>query len=41
MIDDIQNEYSISKAKAIDNKIFNILNLSDNEKETIGFVEIV
>lgn len=39
-IDDIQSEYTKSKAIAIDAMIFDLYNLSDRERQVIGFVEI-
>lgn len=39
-VDDIQNEYTKSKAIAIDAMIFDLYNLSDRERQIIGFVEI-
>ena len=40
MLLDIQNEYTKSKAIAIDKLIFDLYNLSIEEQELIGFVEI-
>ena len=40
VVDDIQNEYSKSKAIAIDNMIFDLYNLSEEERQIIGFIEI-
>ncbi len=40
VVDDIQNVYNKSKAMAIDTMIFNLYNLSDKERQIIGFVEI-
>lgn len=37
---DIQNEYTKSKAIAIDTMIFDLYNISKEERELIGFVEI-
>ncbi len=39
-VSDIQQDYSKSKAIAIDAMIFDLYNLSDAERKTIGFVEI-
>lgn len=39
-VDDIQSEYTKSKAIAIDAMIFDLYNLSDRERQVIGFVEI-
>lgn len=38
---DIQQEYTIQKAKDIDSMIFDLYNLSQEERKTIGFVEII
>ena len=40
-IDDIQNEFTKDKAIEIDTLIFDLYNLTSEERETIGFVEIV
>lgn len=40
IVDDIQAGYSKSKAIAIDTMIFDLYNLSDMERQVIGFVEI-
>lgn len=39
-IDDIQNEYNKSKAIVIDSMIYDLYNLSEKERQIIGFVEI-
>ena len=39
-VDDIQSEYTKSKAIAIDTMIFDLYNLSEIERQVIGFVEI-
>ena len=39
-VDDIQREYTKSKAIAIDAMIFDLYNLSERERQVIGFVEI-
>ena len=39
-VNDIQNVYSKSKAMAIDSMIFDLYNLSEKERQVIGFVEI-
>ena len=39
-VDDIQSEYTKSKAIAIDAMIFDLYNLSERERQVIGFVEI-
>ena len=39
-VDDIQKAYTKSKAMAIDAMIFDLYNLSEKERQTIGFVEI-
>ena len=41
LINDIQKEYSIEKAIKIDEMIFDLYNLSKQEREEIGFIEIV
>lgn len=40
LIDDIQKEYSKEKAIQIDERLFDLYNLSTEEREIIGFVEI-
>lgn len=40
LIDDIQNEYSKEKAIQIDERLFDLYNLSTEERNVIGFVEI-
>lgn len=40
-VDDIQNIYSKAKAMAVDTMIFDLYNLSEKERQVIGFVEIV
>ena len=40
-IKDIQKEYTISKAVEIDSMLFDLYNLTTEERKTIGFVEIV
>ena len=39
-VDDIQSEYTKPKAIAIDTMIFDLYNLSERERQVIGFVEI-
>ena len=39
-VDDIQKEYTKSKATAIDAMIFDLYNLSAEERKVIGFIEI-
>lgn len=39
-VNDIQKEYTEAKAKEIDSMIFDLYNLSDEERETIGYIEI-
>ena len=39
-VNDIQKEYTEAKAKEIDSMIFDMYNLSDEERETIGYIEI-
>ena len=36
---DIQNEYSDEKARAIDQRIFDLYNLSKEERENIGYID--
>lgn len=36
---DIQNEYSVEKARAIDQRIFDLYNLSKDERENIGYID--
>ena len=40
LVDDIQKEYTREKAIKIDNILFDMYKLSDDEINTIGFVEI-
>lgn len=40
-VEDIQNEYSKQKAQRIDSMIFDLYNLTTDERKVIGFVEIV
>jgi hypothetical protein len=40
-LESIQKEYTNAKAKEIDSMIFDLYNLTDEERKTIGFVEIV
>ncbi len=40
-INSIQEEYTIQKAMEIDSMLFDLYNLTQNERKTIGFVEIV
>ena len=40
LVDDIQQEYTKQRAIEIDNLIFELYNLSEEEQEVIGFVEI-
>lgn len=40
LVKDIQNKYSIVKAKEIDMLIFDLYRLDPLEQQTIGFVEI-
>ncbi len=39
-VEDIQKEYTTEKAMAIDTMIFDLYNLSEEERQVIGFVEI-
>lgn len=41
LVIDIQSEYSKSKAIAIDSMIFDLYNLSKEERDTIGYIEIL
>ena len=40
LVNDIQNDYTKEKAIHIDNLIFDMYNLSSEEREIIGFIEI-
>ena len=40
LVDDIQNEYTKSKALIIDSMIFDLYKLTQDERKAIGFVEI-
>ena len=40
LLKDIQSNFSIEKAKAIDNFIFDLYGLTDEEKNVIGYIEI-
>ncbi len=40
-VEDIQHEYTKQKAQRIDSMLFDLYNLTIEERETIGFVEIV
>lgn len=40
LIDDIQNKYTKEKAIHIDERLFDLYNLSTEERNVIGFVEI-
>ena len=40
-VEDIQNEYSKQKVQRIDSMIFDLYNLTTDERKVIGFVEIV
>ena len=40
-VEDIQNEYTKQKAQRIDSMLFDLYNLSSEERNVIGFVEIV
>ena len=40
-VEDIQNEYTRQKAQRIDSMLFDLYNLSSEERNTIGFVEII
>ena len=39
-VNDIQNEYSKQKAQRIDSMLFDLYNLTIEEREIIGFIEI-
>ena len=39
-INDIQKDYTIQKAMEIDSMLFDLYNLTEEERETIGFIEI-
>ena len=39
LVNDIQSEYTEEKAKAIDERIFDIYNLSKEDRSTIGFID--
>ena len=41
LVRNIQQSYSIGVAKEIDERIFELYGLSQEEKDTIGFIEIV
>ena len=41
ILKDIQNEYTTQKAQRIDSMLFDLYNLTTEERKTIGFVEIV
>ena len=40
LVVDIQKDYSKTKAIAIDSMIFDLYNLSKEERDTIGYIEI-
>ncbi len=40
-VEDIQNEYTKQKAQRIDSMLFDLYNLSSEERNVIGFVEII
>ena len=40
IVADIQNDYTREKAVEIDNMLFDLYNLSENERNAIGFIEI-
>lgn len=40
LVDDIQKNFSIEKAIAIDKEIFTLYNLTEKEREKIGYIEI-
>lgn len=39
LVTDIQNEYTVEKAKAIDEKIFDIYGLTPEERKAVGFID--
>ena len=41
VLKDIQNEYTKQKAQRIDSMLFDLYNLTEEERKTIGFVEII
>ena len=41
LLNDIQNEYTKQKAQRIDSMLFDLYNLTTDERKVIGFVEIV
>ena len=41
LLKDIQNEYTIQKAKRIDTMLFDLYSLTTEERNVIGFIEIV
>ena len=41
ILEDIQNEYTKQKAQIIDSMLFDLYKLTDEERSTIGFVEII
>ena len=40
-VEDIQKEYNKQKAQRIDSMLFDLYNLTTDERKVIGFVEIV
>ena len=41
LVQDIQTAYTIQKAKSIDSMLFELYDLTHQERETIGFIEIL
>ena len=40
LVDDIQREYTVEKAKYIDKLVFDMYNLTEQERKLIGYIEI-
>ena len=40
LVEDIQREYTTEKAKFIDQQIFDLFNLTEQERKYIGYIEI-
>ena len=40
LVHDLQHNYSINKAKQVDKEIFELYNLSQEEQQVIGYIEI-
>lgn len=39
LVADIQEEYTEAKAREIDRRIFDLYGLTDEERETVGFID--